>query len=85
MRPTAGRLCACAGDGDGWAAAPLCRRADSDGACVLRAAAHPLPSPAPVRSACSGNQLDAEGGTAVAQALQHLPQLRVLDLGCARA
>ena len=34
---------------------------------------------------CRHNELGAEGGTAVAQALRHLPQLQTLHLGCALA
>jgi hypothetical protein len=34
---------------------------------------------------CSWNNLGAEGGTAVAQALHHLPQLQTLSLECALA
>ena len=41
--------------------------------------------PLPIHSVCRGNQLGAEGGKAVAQALQHVPQLQTLNLECALA
>ena len=42
-------------------------------------------SPLPIHSVCRDNKLGAEGGTALAQALQHVPQLQTLNLGCALA
>ena len=40
-----------------------------------------LPPPSPIHIVCRENQLGAEGGTAMAQALCNLPQLQTLDLG----
>jgi hypothetical protein len=42
------------------------------------------PSPIPL-SPRRGNEIGAEGGAALANELQHVPQLRTLDLSCARA
>ena len=39
--------------------------------------------PLPIHSVCRCNKLGAEGGTAVAQALRHVPQLQELYLWCA--
>ena len=40
-------------------------------------------SPLPIHSVCRRNLLGAKGGTALAQALQHVPQLQTLNLRCA--